>query len=195
MVFDMARTQALDFDTKREAIMIQAASLFAAKGFNGASLSDLSKACGVSKSLIYHYYSCKEDILFDVMNNHIEKLTTVVNNPDYQSNDPNKTFKDLTKSVLECYAGAEDAQKVLLYELNNLRPKQRKNIVSQQRLIVASFETIYAQIFPELKNNPSILRSKIMLFFGMINWTHTWFNPTGEITRDELAELAVKTVT
>jgi len=162
----MARTQALDFDSKREAIMKKAANLFAKKGFNGASISDLSKACKVSKSLIYHYYSSKEDILFDVMNNHIEELITVVNN-----------------------------QKVLLYELNNLKPKQKKEIISKQRLIVAKFEGIYSDIFPDLKTNPSILRSKIMLFFGMINWTHTWFNPKGLVTRDELAELAAKTVT
>ena len=30
-----------------------------------------------------------------------------------------------------------------------------------------------------------------MLFFGMINWTHTWFRPGGAIGADDLAELAV----
>ena len=191
----MARTQALDFDSKREAIMKKAAHLFAKKGFNGASISDLSKACKVSKSLIYHYYSSKEDILFDVMNNHIEELITVVNNANSETDNPTEAFTDLTKAILSCYAGAEDSQKVLLYELNNLKPKQKKEIISKQRLIVAKFEGIYSDIFPDLKTNPSILRSKIMLFFGMINWTHTWFNPKGLVTRDELAEIAAKTVT
>ena len=30
-----------------------------------------------------------------------------------------------------------------------------------------------------------------MLFFGMINWTHTWFRPGGAVSAEELADLAV----
>jgi hypothetical protein len=30
-----------------------------------------------------------------------------------------------------------------------------------------------------------------MLFFGMINWTHTWFNPKGPVSADALADMAV----
>jgi aryl carrier-like protein len=30
-----------------------------------------------------------------------------------------------------------------------------------------------------------------MLFFGMINWTHTWFRPGGAVSAEQLAELAV----
>lgn len=29
-----------------------------------------------------------------------------------------------------------------------------------------------------------------MLFFGMINWTHTWMNPKGRAKSSEIAELA-----
>jgi len=190
----MARTQAIDFDSKRSAIMKQAATLFADKGFNGASIADLSKACGVSKSLIYHYYAAKEDILYGVMNAHIEDLISMVDTAELSSDDPRENFTTLTKAILACYAGAEDEQKVLLYELNNLKPEQRREIVTKQRAIITNFETVYSEIFPELKDKPSLLRSKIMLFFGMINWTHTWFNPDGTIGRDELAELAADTV-
>ena len=30
-----------------------------------------------------------------------------------------------------------------------------------------------------------------MLFFGTINWTHTWFNPKGAVTPEALADMAV----
>jgi hypothetical protein len=29
-----------------------------------------------------------------------------------------------------------------------------------------------------------------MLFFGMINWTHTWFDPKGAVSPGALAEMA-----
>ncbi len=30
-----------------------------------------------------------------------------------------------------------------------------------------------------------------MLFFGMINWTHSWFRPTGPVGAEELGGMAV----
>ena len=31
-----------------------------------------------------------------------------------------------------------------------------------------------------------------MLFFGMINWTHTWFRPEGRVSAESLADMAVE---
>jgi AcrR family transcriptional regulator len=70
----MARTQAADYEERRTAIVEQAAKLYAVHGFLGASLAELASACNTSKSLIYHYYASKEDILFDVMDSHVEAL-------------------------------------------------------------------------------------------------------------------------
>jgi len=172
----MARTKADNYDSKRDAITSNAAKLFAEKGFGGASISDISKACNISKSLIYHYYSAKEDILYGVMTDHIDELTTAVTNKSLEDTDPKQEFHNLTLALLRCYAGAEEAQKVLLYDLNKLTTKQRKEIVAKQRAIIERFEQVYLQIDSSLKSDPSLLRSKIMLFFGSVNWIHTWYN-------------------
>ena len=70
----MARTQAADYDERKEAIVEAAAALYARRGFNGASVADLAEKCRTSKSLIYHYYQSKEDILFEVMISHVRAL-------------------------------------------------------------------------------------------------------------------------
>ena len=92
------------------------------------------------------------------------------------------------------YAGAENAQKVLLYELNNLNPAERKEIVYKERLIIKRFEGVFVRINPEMKSQTALLKSKIMLFFGMLNWMHTWYDPKGEMSRDEIAMLATNTI-
>ena len=70
----MARTQAADYEERREAIVERAADLFASRGFLGASVSDIAKACKTSKSLLYHYYPSKEDVLYAVMLSHVDRL-------------------------------------------------------------------------------------------------------------------------
>ena len=188
----MARTKSDNYDSKRDTITRNAAKLFAEKGFGGASISDISKACNMSKSLIYHYYSAKEDILYAVMTDHIDELTSAISDKNLMDADPKQEFHNLTLALLRCYAGAEDAQKVLLYELNKLTTEQRKDIVAKQRAIIERFENVYMRVDKAVEKNSALLRSKIMLFFGSVNWIHTWYSPKGAISRDKLAVMAVE---
>lgn len=186
----MARTQAADYDAKRDAITHHAARLFARRGFTGASIADLAERCKVSKSLIYHYYASKEAILYDVMIDHIGELLDAVTSVKADDAKPERTFRELTKTLLQHYAGAADRQKVLLYELDSLPRDHKLEIVSKQRRIIAHVEALLTAANPSLKKERAALRAKTMLYFGMLNWTHTWFRPKGAVTRDELAEMA-----
>ena len=121
-----------------------------------------------------------------------DRLMAAVSDKNLEDIDAKQEFHNLTRTLLRCYAGAEDAQKVLLYELNKLTTKQRKDIVAKQRAIIDRFEQVYIRIDPSLNSSPALLRSKIMLFFGSVNWIHTWYNPKGAVPRDKLAKMAVE---
>ena len=70
----VARPQSPDYDRRRAGIVDAAAALYAKRGFQGASVADLAKACDTSKSLIYHYFPAKDDILHAVMAEHLDAL-------------------------------------------------------------------------------------------------------------------------
>ena len=74
----MARPIAKDHDQKRAAILKTAARVFADEGFDRASMAGLAKACGISKSLIYHYYPSKEALLYDILHTHLSALKGAV---------------------------------------------------------------------------------------------------------------------
>ncbi len=185
----MARTQAEDYGEKRAAIVEEAAKLFAARGFDGASLADLASACGMSKSLFYHYYPSKEAILHAVMDEHMEDLLTAVD--DQPTDDPARALQRFARRLLRLYAGAADRQKVLLYDLARLPAAERRAIVAKEKKLIAHVEEILARAEP--KADRAALRARTMLFFGMLNWTHTWLKPGAGLTRDEVADLAAST--
>ena len=188
----MARTQAPDYEQRREFIIEKAAKLFSTHSFHGTSISDLAEACKMSKSLIYHYYDSKEDILFAVMESHIDQLSVVANEIAQSSAPPNSRLLALIHSFMRLYAGAADRQKVLLNEMANLPADKRTEVISGQRRIIAMVEDLLASLQPALKEAPERRRVAAMLFFGMINWTHIWFNPEGSLTADDLAEMSGK---
>lgn len=190
----MARTQAADYEQRREAIVNQAARLFANTGFTGASVSDLAAACATSKSLIYHYYPSKEDILYAVMASHIDQLTADVTEAMTRDAPAADLLRDLVHAFMRHYLGATDRQKVLLNELDRLPDDKRRTIVAKQRAIVDAVAGLLRVADPRLGGDADRIRVQTMLLFGMINWTHTWFDPDGPVSADQLADMAVELV-
>src|SRR5438874_2583900 len=64
----MPRVRADDYDIKTQAILDSAAALFAKVGYPNAKMQDIAKACGATKSMLYHYFPTKDDLLFAMLN-------------------------------------------------------------------------------------------------------------------------------
>ncbi|KKW91648.1 TetR family transcriptional regulator [Sphingobium chungbukense] len=191
----MARTQAADFEERREAIVEKAAELFANSGFLGASVSDIARACNTSKSLLYHYYPSKEDVLYAVMESHIDTLVDDVESlADIQSS-AQERLRILLQMFMKHYMGAAARQKVLLNELANLPADRRALIVSKQRRIVDAVQSLLVLIHPDLKKDKDKARAKTMLVFGMINWTKNWYRADGQVSEESLVDMMMEMAT
>jgi len=189
----MARTQSADYAIRREAIVDRAAELFAERGFLGASIADLADALKTSKSLIYHYYNAKEDILYDVMHSHVQALLDAAEAVATKPGDAESRLRELTRAFMELYVDAAARQRVLLNELSRLPEAQRKTVVDIQRRLIEIVEKIISELRPELSGRAALKRPSAMLYFGMINWMHTWLDPEGRARPQRIADLAVNT--
>jgi AcrR family transcriptional regulator len=186
----MARTQAVEYEKRREVIVDRAAQLFAEQGFLGASIADLARACRISKALVYHYYGSKEDILFDVMHSHVKTLLDAAESIAREPVGAPERLRRLTQEFMQLYLGAAPRQRVLLNELENLPLDQRKIIVDIQHRLIAIVEALLSEIRPSLAGRHPLKTPAAMLYFGMINWMHTWLNPEGRAKPALIAELA-----
>ncbi|MCH4150546.1 MAG: TetR/AcrR family transcriptional regulator [Sphingobium sp.] len=186
----MARTQAADYEERREAIVERAADLFASRGFLGASVSDIAKACKTSKSLLYHYYPSKEDVLYAVMLSHVDRLVDDVDEALARPGDAGEKLRVLLTLFMRHYVGAAARQKVLLNDLDNLPADKRAAIVAKQRQLVDAAQALITEIDPRLAEDKTKARAKTMLLFGMINWTGHWYDASGPIKPDAIADMA-----
>jgi AcrR family transcriptional regulator len=187
----MARTQAADYDDRKEAIVEAAATLFATRGFNGASVADIAQRGRISKSLVYHYYQSKEDILYDVMISHVRALDVAAREAIARDARPERKLRELAHRFMALYVGAAARHKVLLNDLDHLPKPRRAEIVAVQRSLIEVVRKLLIEIEPALKKKSGASFAAAMLFFGTINWTHTWFDPKGPVSAGALAEMAV----
>ena len=72
-------------DKKRQAILDAAYGLFREKGFEKASVAEISARVGGSKATIYSYFPSKDELFVECMcshaENYLEGLLTTLNNP------------------------------------------------------------------------------------------------------------------
>jgi AcrR family transcriptional regulator len=75
----MTKTQKqLQSEQTRQQIIDTAARLFANRGYNGTSMSDLASAAGLTKGAFYHHFESKEALFFAVVQSVREKWEKAV---------------------------------------------------------------------------------------------------------------------
>ena len=190
----MARPRAQDYDTKRSAIRDAAAALFAERGFDGSSMSDLAERCATTKSGLYHYYASKEEVLYDILTEHLGGLVRIVRDAAAEGAalPAPERLELLIARLLGAYARADHQHKVQLNELWRLAEDERGAIVEMEREIVGRVADTLADINPKLRTQRGLLKPVTMSLFGMLNWHYLWFRDDGPMSRDDYARLATR---
>lgn len=184
----MARTRAQDYDTKRQAILHRSAELFAQFGYSGTSITMIADACGVSKALLYHYYSDKEALLFDIISAHLEELIQVVETAASGAADPQDRLYAISAALLEAYRDADAEHQIQIANLKLLPEEKQETLRGMERTLVILFSDAIAEAVPEVGRGP-LLKPLTMSLFGMLNWHYLWFREGKGLTRDAYARL------
>ncbi len=186
----MARTIAKDHDEKRAQILRRAAEVFATEGFDRASMSQLAQACGISKANIYHYYSGKDALLFDILDSYLRALRDRILAVDLTGLAPDQALYALLREFLLAYQGADHEHRLQVRRLNILPPDEQKILRAYQRDMVRRVSQVLEAAAPRaLGHDPGRLRATTMSVFGMLNWFYMWNAQADRPAREEYARL------
>ena len=186
----MARPRASDFGEKRASLLASAASVFAAQGMDRASMAQIAAEAGVSKALLYHYYSGKGALIYAIIESHLSALDAAIAAADDEAFPPEQRLESLVRTVLDRYRGADDAHKVQLNAGRALTQAQQESLRQIERRIVRRFAAVIRAVRPDLP--PHLVMPATMSLFGMMNWVYMWFRDDGPIGRDDYARLATR---
>lgn len=187
----MARTRSSDYDAIQRSILDRTADVFATRGYAASSIGDIAKACGCSKSRLYHYFDSKERILSTMLIEHVDQLLEGGNAVLQQPIEPIEKFRALLRFFLEIYAVSRSKHIAMLTCIDFLPDELRREVTEKQRGLITFVRDILCELRPEAAENRMQLHMDTMLFFGMINWTYTWYSAKGVISPDELADRSV----
>lgn len=188
----MARTIAKDYSEKRAHILKTAARVFAEQGFARASMTQVAQECGISKANIYHYYSGKDALLFDILDSYLatlrDRLAAV---PEEGSAE--KRFSALVREALLAYEGMDHEHQIQTEGLPLLPQEQQETLRGYQRDMVGQFSSVLTEIAPDVfEGDTRKLRAATMSVFGMLNWFYMWNRSAGTEAREDYAKLVAR---
>ncbi len=186
----MARTIAKDHDHKRARILKAAAKVFATRGFDRASMTQLARECGISKANIYHYYDGKDAILFGILDSYLCALRDRIAGIDLHGLAPEQRLSRIVSEILRAYQGADHEHQVQISGMSALPRDQQKRLRAYQKDMVDYVSDAIQAIAPGIFDDDAArLRATTMSVFGMLNWYYMWNSGAGPQARDDYARL------
>lgn len=188
----MARTISPDHGVKKEKILLQSTKAFSQNGYHNTPMDMIAKNCNMSKALIYHYYSTKNELLFQCMIEHVNRLEKIIHDIEALHLAPPEMLKEIISRFLILYNKSKYHHIVLVNELKNLNKQQRTEVVKKQDFLIRTLAQVLTQINPSIKNKDGMETVAAMVLFGAMNWTYIWFKPLGAVSTQELSDYIYK---
>jgi AcrR family transcriptional regulator len=193
----MARPIAANHQLQRDQILDTAAACFSQTTYPATSMTDIARTLGASKAKLYHYYASKEALLYDLLDQHTQRLLGLIGQTEAsaqrKSLDDRAALHELIRNFLAEYEHSATRHKALLNDTQFLGDEQREVILNRQRDVVSATARFLRRAYPQRFNarNEAALT---MMLFGMINWTFTWLRPGGTISYTEFADEVIATL-
>jgi AcrR family transcriptional regulator len=175
------------FDRRLSKVLDHAAQIFCEKGYEGASMRDLSRAAGMSLAGLYHYFASKEELLYLIQKHAFQTIIERVQQRLEGAADPEERIRIFIENHLEYFLANKEAMKVLTHEDDTLKDARGAEI----RAIKREYYRICLELLEGLRESKGLqfsARLAVLGLFGMVNWIYTWHNPRVDADAQALAQ-------
>lgn len=181
----LSRTQQR-FERRLGKILIHATEVFDEKGYEGASMRDLSRASGMSLSGLYHYFESKEKLLYLIQKHTFSTIVERLRQHLDPIADPEQRIRIFILNHLEYFLANRKAMKVLSHEDDVLKNGYGSEIAAIKR----EYYRICVGLLDDFKRERKLefsSRLAVLSMFGMMNWIYTWYKPRIDTGAQEIA--------
>lgn len=182
----MPRVRSDDYEAKAEAIMDSAAALFAKEGYPAAKMQDVAKACGATKSMLYHYFPTKDDLLFAMLREHLQRLIQAMQEATASSSSPRERLKLMVEVYTQKSSQSRRRHMVAMNDMKFLSRAKQAPLIELQRQLTELVTQLLRDLNPKLPDE--VYKPYTMMLVGMLNWTDFWYKPSGAVKPQELCD-------
>jgi AcrR family transcriptional regulator len=164
------------YDRRLAEILEHATEVFCRKGYEGASMRDLSRESGMSLAGLYYYFESKERLLYLIQKHTFTTIVQRLKERLTGVSDAEERIRIFILNHLEYFLANQAAMKVLSHEADALK----NGFAAEVAAIKREYYRICVGLLDELKRERGLefsTRIAVLSLFGMMNWIYTWHNP------------------
>jgi TetR/AcrR family transcriptional regulator, cholesterol catabolism regulator len=177
------------YDQKLEFILRTAARIFAEKNYHSTSMRDISRETNVSLAGLYHYCKSKEELLFLIQDNCFGRVLERLEQRLEGVDDPIAKLSIFIENHLSFFAANMAEMKVLSHEAESLRGDLYTHVSTRKDKYTKLARLILRDVQTSRENQqPVDLTVATYALFGMMNWIYNWYDPSGKLKVDDLAQ-------
>jgi AcrR family transcriptional regulator len=182
----MPRVRSDDYEAKSQAIMDCAAALFAKEGYPSAKMQDVAAACGATKSMLYHYFPTKDDLLFAMLMEHLERVLQGVEEAIASRGTTRERLLVLVEAYTQKSAQSRRRHMIAMQDVKYLPKPKQAPLIELQRKLTDRFTDLLKELNPNLPED--VYKPYTMMLIGMLNWTDMWYRTGGTMKPQELCD-------
>lgn len=153
-------------------------------------MRDLGKAIDSSLAGMYHYFSSKEDLLFQLQYRTFLSLLESQEKVAAQPGTAEERFSRLIAGHLEFYARHTNELKACTFELESLTGKSYETVEAIRRRYYRLMTAAVSDVMGGASKNGKETRKSrhaTLFLFGMLNWIFMWYEPSRHGTVEQIA--------
>ena len=175
----------------KELILEAAAQIIRQKGFHATSMKDIADSVSLQKASLYHHVSNKQEILLLLLEQGLGMLTERLNKVLQTEEPADVKIRQAVLAFFEILSEHSDIVTVLLLEYRSLDSEfQTRHITSRDR-----YENLWRDLINDgiqsglfRKCDPALTSRSLL---GVMNWTITWYRPTGPLSVTQITDHVV----
>jgi AcrR family transcriptional regulator len=171
-----ARGAETRFERRLAKILEHATAVFYEKGYEGASMRDLSRASGMSLAGLYYYFDSKEKLLYLIHKHYFTGVIEQLRERLENLSGAEERVRAFILNHLEYFLVHYKAMKVLSHEDDVLENDFGTEIAGLKRHYYHSCADL-VELLKREKGLEFNTRVAVLSLFGMMNWLYTWYNP------------------
>ena len=178
------------FDRRLGEILYFGTDVFYDKGYEGASMRDLSRASGMSLAGLYYYFESKEKLLYLIQKHTFSTIMQMLRDQLQTVQDPEQRVRIFIRNHLAYFLANLKAMKVLSHEDEALAGPLGQEIKDMKR----EYYRLCRGLVDDFKRERGLptdrvsARIAVLSLFGMMNWIYTWHDPRRDVQATDLAD-------
>jgi len=176
---------------KTEELYAIAARLFATKGYHATRIQDIADELGMLKGSLYYYFASKEDLLVQLVQSRLGEAQQVISQIIEGKGDAAAKLQSAISEHLRLYQQSAHIYALFYYE--NLAQINQATAQTVNQLTY-EYERLWVQLVQtgihEGTFRPDLdVAITVKAIMGMCNSTLQWYNPTGRLAIDGVAQI------